>query len=116
MPTLSAMGIDRSLTMKVDLEPLARSKKQHSCTLRKLTPVTRNHNGQQLAYYENESPLDATVTELLRNKGCDGSDNSRANKNRLYVQTDIRRLRRTTRFEHNDRNDAQTRSCPRKRE
>jgi hypothetical protein len=36
---------------------------------------------------------------------------SGANKNGLCVQTDIRRLRKTTRFERNDRNDAQTRSC-----
>src|SRR5215472_9266983 len=57
----------------------------------------------------------ATITNLLWNKGNDGSD-SRANKNRLYVRTDVRRLRRTTRFERNDPNDAQTRSCPRKRE
>jgi hypothetical protein len=57
----------------------------------------------------------ATITNLLWNKGYDGSD-SRANKNRLYVRTDVRRLRRTTRFERNDPNDAQTRSCPRKRE
>jgi hypothetical protein len=57
----------------------------------------------------------ATITNLLRNKGYDDPD-SRANKNKLYVQTDVRRLRRTTRFEHNGRNDAQTRSCPRKRE
>src|SRR6516162_937421 len=57
----------------------------------------------------------ATITNLLWNKGCDGSD-SRANKNRLYVRTDVRRLRRTTRFERNDPNDAQTRSCPRKQE
>jgi hypothetical protein len=57
----------------------------------------------------------ATITNLLWNKGCDGSA-SRANKNRLYVRTDVRRLRRTTRFERNDPNDAQTRSCPRKQE
>ena len=57
----------------------------------------------------------ATITKLLWNKGYDGSD-SRANKNRLYVRTDVRRLRRTTRFERNDPNNAQTRSCPRKRE
>ena len=56
------------------------------------------------------------ITTMLRNKEHDGFANFRANKNRPYVQTDIRRLRRTTRFEHNDRNDVQTRSCPRKRD
>ena len=42
----------------------------------------------------------ANIAKLLP-PSPDGSANSRANKNRLYVQTDIRRLRRTTRFEHN---------------
>jgi hypothetical protein len=66
--------------------------------------------------YENENGRrSATITNLLRNKGYDGSDPC-GNKNRLYVQTDVRRLRSTTRFEHNDRNDAQTKSCLRKRE
>jgi hypothetical protein len=52
---------------------------------------------------------------LLRSKAYDVRQ-PYANKNRQYAQTEIRRLRRTTRFEHNDRDDAETRSCPRKRE
>ena len=111
--------------------------KADSCTaalkpsLREAVPITRRRgpsskrppvspcrsHGQQLAMSVMRTVaarMAATITNLLRNKGCVGSD-SRANKNRLYVQTDVRRLRRTTRFEHNDRNDAQTRSCQRKR-
>ena len=48
MPSLSAMGIDRSLTMKVDLAPLARSKKRgilaHSGRLRPSRAITTNSN------------------------------------------------------------------------
>ena len=56
----------------------------------------------------------ANISKLLRNKACDVRQ-PYAKKNRQYAQTEIRRLRRTTRFEHNDRDDAETRSCPRKR-
>ena len=45
------------------------------------------------------------ITKMLRNKVHNQFANSRANKNRPYVQTDIRSFRRTTRFERNDRND-----------
>jgi len=65
---------------------------------------------RQLTYvcHENEkrSRLELRITKMLRNKEYDGFANFRANKHRPYVQTDIRRFRRTTRFEHNDRNDA----------
>ena len=69
------------------------------------------HNERQLAYvyHEKESgpgSIVPNITKMLRNKEYDGFANSRANKNRPYVQTDIRRFGRTTRFEHNDRNDA----------
>ena len=81
-------------------------------TLQQLTAHFVVHNERQFAYVcrENETVparIVPNITKMLRNnKEYDGFANSRADKNRPCVQTDIRRLRRTTRFEHNDRNDA----------
>ena len=62
MPSLSAMGIDRSLTMEVDLEPLPRSKKRgilaHSGRLRPSRAITTDGSSPMSVMRIERSPLE----------------------------------------------------------